>query len=570
MPDKIPVHHIRTRSTLFKCLLLFPLPFFIFINYACAADEETRALLRSRMEQLHNTHSLQIGTSHVVGVRVIQEFYTKRNFEPAWKDEGKINELLNIIRNISSEGLKPEDYSLADLSYLYAQKHKSVGQMVDFDILLSDSLLRLGFQIRFGKVDPNTLDSNWNLTRDLEGKDPATVMQAAIDSGSLQSFIDTTLDRQEFYQRFKLALARYHKIKARGGWPKIPEGPTLKPGMNDQRIFPLRRRLLATGDLLTESPEHEALFDDDLKQAVMRFQERHHLDADGIVGRNSRAAMNVSVEERIDQIRVNLERGRWVLKDLQGDYVIVNIAGFRAFLMREGKEVWQTNVMVGKTYRKTPVFKASMKYLVFNPTWTIPPGIMRKDILPKARMDPEYVRSKGYRVLDRNGKAVDYDAIDWANATPRNFPYMVRQPAGPNNALGQVKFIFPNSHFVFLHDTNHQELFVHPERTFSSGCIRVENPLTLAELILDDANKWNQASIAKLIESGKTKTVNLQKPLTVLVLYWTFMVNPDGTVSFLKDVYKRDKKILDALDSEFVISNPDGTPEIYSDTGEAI
>jgi len=541
------------------CLLITVLS----MQYAMAANENISELIRSRIEQLNDSHELYIGTDKVIGVRVIQEFYTRRNFQPAWVEERKIKELLEIIRNISDDGLSPEDYSLSTLVYLDKLNKKSIGQQVDLDILLTDSLLRLGFQIRFGKVDPNSLDSNWNLTRDLEGKDPAVVLQAAIEADSLQVFIDTTLNRQPFYRRFKAALAKYRSIKANGGWPEIPEGPTLKPGMDDRRVVALRKRLLATGDLNNDKSNIESLFDDKLTQAVMAFQVRHGLEADGLVGQQTLQTMNISIDERIDQIRVNIERGRWVLKDLTDDFVLVNIAAFRAFLVRDDNIVWDTKVMVGKTYRKSPIFKASMKYLVFNPTWTIPPGIMRRDILPKSRKDPEYVRSKGYVVLDRDGKPVDYDNIDWVNATPRNFPYIVRQPAGPNNALGEVKFIFPNSHFVFLHDTNHRELFVKPERAFSSGCIRVENPFELAELILNDSNKWNQQRFSEIVQSGKTQTVHLDEPLPVLLLYWTIVVNPDGTVSFLKDVYDRDTNILTALDSQFVVSPPEGTPDIY-------
>ena len=283
----------------------------------------------------------------------------------------------------------------------------------------------------------------------------------------------------------------------------------------------------------------------------MRFQQRHGLGADGVAGRETFAAMNVTAHARIDQIKANLERSRWVFTDLTGDFIVVNIAGYRAYLVRNTEIVWETNVMVGKTYRKTPVFKASMKYLVLNPTWTVPPGILRKDILPKLKKDPGYLDQKGYLLLDRDGNPVNQDAIDWSSISHRNFPYIVRQPAGPDNALGQVKFIFPNGHFVFLHDTNHRDLFVHRERAFSSGCIRVENPLKLAELVLNDARRWHPAAIQAALDLKKTQTVHLPEPLPVLLLYWTTTVAADGTVGFLKDVYGRDQRIIARLAAPF-------------------
>ncbi len=540
--------------------------FVVFMMWSYAAFAVNPAVserLYEKIEQLHATHHLVIGDSKIIGVRIIHDFYSRRNFEPAWNDHSKIEELLEIIRDSADEGLDPEDYSLSDLENLHTIASKSTEQLADFDILLSDSLLRLGFQSRFGKVDPNTLDPNWNFSRDIEGKDPAIIMQAAINSDSIREFIDSTLQRQPFYQRFKTALMKYNSIKAQGGWPVIPEGQVLKPGMDDQRMLRLRARLKVTGDLSGSTADNQFYFDQDLENAVTQFQQRHGLEADGKVGRQTLAAMNTSVEERINQIRVNLERARWLLKDLQGDYIVVNIAGYQAFLIRNGVEVWRTKVMVGKTFRQTPVFKSQMKYLVFNPTWTIPPGILRADILPKARKDPEFVRKKGYHVLDRQGRRVDYDSIDWSHASVKNFPYIIRQPAGPSNALGQIKFIFPNHHFVFLHDTNHRSLFSQPERAFSSGCIRVEHPLTLAELILNNSKKWNQESIQKAIQTGNTRTVHLEKPLTVLLLYWTFMVDEDGTIRFMKDIYQRDQKILNALQSEFIPSAPENLPSVY-------
>jgi len=233
------------------------------------------------------------------------------------------------------------------------------------------------------------------------------------------------------------------------------------------------------------------------------------------------------------------------------EFLIVDIAGFRLFLIRNDEIVWRTRVQVGTPYRMTPVFRDDIKYLVFNPTWTIPPGILAKDILPAVKKDPGYLARRRIRVLDRNGKPVDEKAIDWSRYSGRGFPYILRQDPGPNNALGRVKFIFPNEHFVYLHDTPSKGLFDRSDRTFSSGCIRVEKPFELARILLADDKKWSPEAIAGLVESAETKTVFLPEPMPILLMYWTVAVREDGTIGFKRDVYGRDGAVLAGLEEEF-------------------
>lgn len=549
---------------LFSLFSLLLVQYLLLPNSAYSQTDSLSQILQSRIVQLQDTHSLFIDGNKIAALRLIPELYTNRNFSLTWKDRNKRNELIQIIQNIDNEGLNPADYFLQSLyKFNINENVLTDSEWVDFDILLTESLVRLAYHIRFGKVDPKSLDSNWNLNRSLENSDPAEIIQTVIDSDSIQTFMDRTVPRQPFYKQYKKALAQYRNIKTQGGWQTIPSGPTLKPGMDDSRIIQLKQRLKVTGDYSEIISEPANYYDSFFEEAVKNFQKRHGLKVDGVIGKNTLQAMNVSVDDRIDQIRVNLERGRWVFKEVQEDYFVVNIAGFQAFLVKDNKVIWDTRVVVGKPFRRTPVFKSEMKYMVFNPTWTIPPSILRNDILPKANKNPDYIREYGLDVLDREGNQVDPDSLDWSSFSARNFPYILRQPPGPKNALGRIKFIFPNTHFVYLHDTPHRELFDNPERTISSGCIRVENPIKLAELLLDDKEKWNQQRISEIIESNKTKSIYLPEPLTVLLLYWTVMIDQDGQVSFRKDVYGRDKKVLEALDGEFKISLPEGLPERY-------
>ena len=549
---------------IYQILFFAVLVNFSFIKAGYAQTDQLQQIMQSRMVQLQDSNSLYIDGNKIAAVRLIPELYTKRQFTLAWQDGSKRDELIGIIRHIDSEGLNPEDYLLHSLlKYHELARTLTDTDRVDFDILLTESLVRLGYHLRFGKVDPKSQDPNWNLNRSLENEDPADIIQALIDSDSIQAFIDRTIPRQPFYARYKQALADYRNIKAQGGWPVVPPGPSLKPGMQDPRIATLRKRLQMEGYLqgsLADPPEY---FDAALEEAVNQFQQRHGLGMDGVAGRQTLEDMNISVEERIDQIRVNLERGRWVFKDIKGDFFIINIAGFKAYLVRDNQLIWTSRVMVGRRYRKTPVFKSEIKYMIFNPTWAVPPVILRNDVLPKAKTNPKYIQEQRFEVLDREGKQIDPDSLDWSAYTEKNFPYTLRQPSGPDNALGRIKFVFPNSHSVYLHDTPHKELFDKPERTFSSGCIRIENPLQLAELLLNDKEKWNQQKIADAIASDKTQTIYLPEPVTIMLLYWTVVIEPDGTVNFRNDIYGRDKQLLKALDGDFNISLPEGLPERY-------
>jgi murein L,D-transpeptidase YcbB/YkuD len=229
-------------------------------------------------------------------------------------------------------------------------------------------------------------------------------------------------------------------------------------------------------------------------------------------------------------------------------FVVVNTASAQVFFVERDEPIWQARAIVGRHYRQTPTFRSELEYLVLNPTWTIPPTILREDIVPLAKKDPGYLARMRIDVLTGDGRVVDAGALDWKRLGPRNFPYVLEQRAGANNLLGRVKFVFPNPFFVFLHDTPQKSLFGAAQRTFSSGCIRVEDPLELAELVLDDP-AWTRARLEAEVATGNTRSVHLKAPLPVLVLYWTASVDTRGRVRFLPDVYERDPRVLAALDA---------------------
>jgi murein L,D-transpeptidase YcbB/YkuD len=254
---------------------------------------------------------------------------------------------------------------------------------------------------------------------------------------------------------------------------------------------------------------------------------------------------------------------RWVFRDIKGNHITVDLAGFKLFLFKDGEQIWTTRVQVGKPFHATPVFKDTIRYLEFNPTWTIPPGILRNETLPAIRRDPSYLSKNNMSVITNSGAKVDPSTIDWAATATGGFPYMVRQEPGPHNALGRVKFMFPNQYMVYLHDTPSKGLFARSERAFSHGCIRTQNPFELAELLLADPS-WDQARIDKVLASMETTRVNLENPIPVMLLYWTAQADAEGKVQFRKDFYSRDAAIIEGLDEPFRVSRPAGAREAVS------
>jgi L,D-transpeptidase YcbB len=499
--------------------------------------------IRERVEQWRGAHA-DVDAARVPG-HAVADFYEQNRFAPAWVRSGDLDQLLAALRDVAGDGLDPEDYGLSELQRGRAvldDPQATPQQRAQFDLLATDACLAALMHLYRGKVDPATLDTHWNFDpRQIDQAQGLKAVRDALAQGAIGSLFARARPQNPLYGQLRTALAKLREVAAQGGWPPVADGSTLKPGSHDPRVPVLRQRLQLAGHAVGDAADD--LYGPALEAALKQFQREQYLAADGHLGKATLAALNVPVAARIKQLRANLERARWLMHQLQGEFVVVDIAGYQVAYYKDGKPVWRSRVQVGKPYRSTPVFKSKITYLTLNPTWTVPPTILKNDILPKLRKNPGYLAANRIRVLDGQGRTLSPASVDWAN--PRGI--VLRQDAGPGNSLGRLVIRFPNDYAVYLHDTPHQELFANEQRANSSGCIRVERPRELAELLLDDPARWNRAGIDRAIDTLKTQTVMLRKPVPLLLAYWTVDLREDGRVGFRPDIYQRDPPLLAAL-----------------------
>ena len=514
---------------------------------AAVSPDPAAAEFHSQVELL-----LKAVPAEVQGVRIaypdaIYQFYAQRSFRPAWTNANSASEFRRALKDTEADGLNPRDYNLALLEQLAG----SGTPLAAYEILNTDALLRVADHLKFGKVDPASFDPHWNYGRTPAEIDLAQRMEGVIGSADIYSEIEKLKPTHRMYLALKQELARFRHAVPDVAQLRVAPGKAIEPDTHDARVVPLRARLAFSGDLDAAENNASDFYDPVLLAAVRRFQERLGLEADGKIGARSIEELNVPIEERIRQLRVNLDRGRVLLQDLPNEFVVVNIAAYWVFFVRGQEIVWNARAQVGKTYRRTPMFRSAIDHLVLNPTWTVPPGILGKDIIPAARKDPASITRRGLRVLDSGGNEVDPASIDWSKFKSGNIPYTVRQDAGPKNALGRVKFMFPNSYSVYLHDTPSGNLFESSDRAFSSGCVRVDRPLELAELLLADPVKWDTAAIRRTVDEGVTRPVTLTNKVPVLLAYWTAWVDDQGRVNFRRDVYGQDAQWAAGLEQSY-------------------
>ncbi len=516
------------------------------------AQKSVREIIKQRMVSGEKTKNYVADGKVLFSKVEMPKIYADAGYDLVWKDKKNREDLLKNLKESFDEGLLPEDYHLKSIENILsgaAYSKLKPQDAADADMLMTDALLLYASHLVSGKVEQSQLHSEWDVERNKRPEKIDSLVSVTLKNHNLNGAFQNLKPQHYYYMLLRMKLKEYREIEKNGGWNKISEGETLKKGMKDARIIAVREYLKITKDLPDVPVENDSLFDDQLEKAVKKFQDRHNLTTDGAVGTGTLKQMNIPVHDRIDQIRINLERARWVMHHPEDDFLIVNIAGFYVKHFKNKKETFSSRVIVGKYNKSTPIFKDTMEYIILNPTWTLPYSIATHETLPKLKKDPGYLAAKHMVIMDRSGKILNPNKINFHEYSTGNFPFIIRQEAGPWNALGQVKFIFPNKNSVYLHDTPSRSLFKREDRAFSHGCIRTEDKWGLLMNLMDDPKVWNMDKINEILESGETKRINLPRPVPIYLLYFTAGIDTMNNIYFIKDIYKRDPAVLKALDT---------------------
>jgi len=469
-----------------------------------------------------------------------RRFYKVEHHQLIWSDGGRPSkravQLATIVGTAEDNGLPAGLYPLPFETT--GQTAISADRAPELDIRATLSFFRYFLHLSAGRLDPHVLEAQWTLKP--EKPDLVGALTSAVDANNLTQAVNALTPHAPQYVELQKALKKYRAIATKGGWPAIQLNARLKPGSRSPDIAALRARLAAEGDFSeargNEQGEQAGVYDEAVVDALKRFEERHRLKPDGLLDREAIAAMNVPVDERIKQIALAMERWRWLPDQLPDRYLLVNVPDYRLDAIEGGKSVLTMRVVVGAPDKMTPIFADKMEYLIFSPYWNIPPDIAQNETLPRASRDPDYLTRNNMEVVDASGRVVDPSDADWSGDKGS---LRIRQRPGDGNALGGVKFVFPNNFNVYLHDTNAATLFDRLERGLSHGCVRVEEPARLAEYVLRDQPEWTAARIQEAMQAGQEQRVNLKAPIPVYILYMTAWVH-EGGVRFLKDIYGHD------------------------------
>ncbi len=565
--------------------------------YAFQANTQLKPILPPLAAERHLQQWLYYNPAELMDHEVLYhlgltgEIYRRVNNKLLWLNNYELNEageeLFNLLNETSADGLYDYQYHLA---YIQQRLHNLPNRPKDataLDIVLTDAFISYAEDVLGKKLTPAAAEYFHRLqpvSWRNEDEEPTyrehgehSHIVSLISEHSQPWDLNKTLanlqPQHEGYQQLKENLRHYQNAAQSNRWQELGEGPTLKVGMRDSQIKQLRELLkthrdypLKTSGVLAwfssdgeELSEAESmLFDESLSASLKQFQRRHGLYPSGQVDKKTRAQLNVPLAVTVKQLALNLKRWRELPADLGKRYLWVNLNDFRLDLIYKGESILNMKVIVGKPSRQTPVMHQSINSIVLNPYWNVPRRIMIRDILPQAKKDPSYLSERNIRIIDgwQSVEEVPIDNVDWDALHPRRFPYRLRQDAGPDNALGAIKFVIPNDQSIYLHDTNHPELFSEDQRALSSGCVRVSEPLKLAETLLAGKRGWNRKKIESIIAAGETTYVRLPESIPTYLLYWTAWVDSDGVLQIRDDMYGSDEKIFAGAEKKSLALNP--------------
>ncbi len=478
------------------------------------------------------------------------EFYKKRSFKLGWFKDHELSpqaeKMLNVVKRAGEDGLDASKYNIIDFEKPLAEL-KKVKRDLDkrdelersIDLGLTATYLNWASDFYRGLLEPrDSRKADWDIKRNTMRLDLA--LEAVLgERESDYAFADFKPTHQE-YANLKKALANYRAIEKQGGWPKMPSDARVSVGSASSVVPLLRKRLEALiGKDTVAAAANSNIFTAALSNALKTFQKDNGLKVTGNLNEETLRFMNVPVQDRIRQVVINMERWRWIPQSFGTDYLIVNIPEYRLRVYTNDKEAMSMNVIVGKEMHSTPIFNDLMEHVVISPYWNIPPGILRNEVAPKVQANAGYLEASDMEVINQQGERVDPSSVNWAEAGSGSFPYVVRRRPGPKNDLGRVKFIFPNSRNIYLHDTPATELFNASKRDFSHGCVRVEKPIELAEYLLRNTG-WDRSRIEEQVATRQEKYVPLKKKLPVYLVYFTAAADTTGRVRFYNDIYAHD------------------------------
>jgi len=463
-------------------------------------------------------------------------FYRLYGFGTVWNKPEARQKLIRLLLDSDQEGLIPNDYNIQKIQKLEPKAQTfSDSEMIAYDLLLTASAQKYLWHLSNGKLDPKKIYRDWDLKKnkvDING-----LLASGIQGDSVAAVFESVKPKHMIYQSLKDALQKIEQyprdtVKTIKFVQKIVRGDT-------SNAMPSVKKTLMIWKDLAKSDSLSDIYDRKTVKAVKNFQRRNGLTADGVIGKSTVDALNLSVEKRKHQIIANLERWRWYPRDMGDHYIIVNIAGYYLRVIKDNDTIERKRIVVGKSERKTPILSSMFNNIVFNPTWTVPPTIIREDLVPDATNNRSYFANRNITIYNSRGKIVDPEK--WNPKNPRAYRYV--QAPGYYNSLGVVKFNFPNHYTVYLHDTNHRDYFGKQYRSLSSGCVRVEDPLPLAEYMLNDSIRWSRAKIDTLVATKKTTTINLKQKIRLHQLYWTAWMERNGDFEFRPDIYNLDEDL---------------------------
>lgn len=471
----------------------------------------------------------------------IKIYYQKLNNYEIWYSLKNRTELINEIKNCYKDGLNPEDYNLKNILVLEDKRKKLEDEeVIQYDILLTKSFEKLALHLYRGKLNPKKLYTDWDLTPKTISLSP--YLEKAIKDKTVAATFEELKPKHFVYAKIKESLVVIEQFPDYTfDKTEVKDKIQLHDTINE--IIAIKKKLAYWNDYTRKDIITTAIYDTITYLAVKKFQSRHGLKADGVIGKGTIQALNYTKEERKQQIIANLERWKWFPIDFGNEYLMVNLPNYNIVYVKKNDTIATHNIVVGTPKRNTPVLISKLSNLVFNPTWTVPPTIIKEDLTPSAKKNLEYFKKTRLTIYDSTGQVVTPE--EWNSDASKSYRYV--QVSGYNNSLGLVKFNFPNRHTVYLHDTNHRDYFSREYRALSSGCVRVENPLLLAEKILFNEDEgWTSEEIDSIINKKNIKTVPIKNTINVYLLYWTNWLNKDG-LQFREDIYHLDKKLYAAL-----------------------